>query len=485
MKKIVALLVAAGLIAWPAATWFYGGRAQSNAEQMSAAITQSIPYISVVSSDYNKGFLNSTQTIRLRPAFPGFANEKLPELVIENKIEHGPFPGFSGVGAARITHNVVWPPEVKAQLTKLWGQAEPLAIVTQMGLGGGGSTTFKSPPATGKFDDVNVAFQGLDGVMNFNSGFQKIDYNIALPGASLDDANSKAVLGRIASSGAHTKLAGTEKLYIGKQQMSMAGLDVSTKGQPAANVKQIDYVVETTSPEANFVNATGKLTGASLRFGATDMGTLDYSYSMSKLHAPTVEALTKSIQVEMEKLGKAVASKDATKGTSAAADPNAAMLNALKLHLPELSKHVPKFNIDKMRIGTATHYAQLDAAMFLKPVAAAELDNPMSIIPKIDASMNIELSDSILAMLAGQAGERMAGQTDPAMLAQLPPEARVQAEAQMKDQAKAMVDQQIDAMVQQGYVIRGVGKVSSQIALKEGKLTVNGKQVGQGLLPTK
>jgi uncharacterized protein YdgA (DUF945 family) len=485
MKKIVVLLVAAGLIAWPAATWFYGGRAQANAEKMSAAITQSVPYISVISSEYNKGFLNATQTIRLRPALPGFANDKLPELVIENKIEHGPFPGFSGVGAARITHNVVWPPEVKAQLTKLWGQAEPLAIVTQMGLGGGGSTTFKSPPATGKFENTNVAFQGLDGVMNFTAGFQQIDYNIALPGATLDDGSSKAVLGRIASNGAHAKLAGTEKLYIGKQQMSMAGLDVTTKGQPAANIKQIDYVAETTSPEANFVSATGKLTGAALKLGATDMGALDYSFSMSKLHAPTVEALTKSIQVEMEKLGKAATSADATKGAGAATDPNAAMLNAFKQHLPELSKHVPKFNIEKMRVGTATNYAQLDAAMFLKPVVAAELDDPMSIIPKIDASMNIELSDSMLAMLAGQAGSTMAGQADPAMLAQLPADARAQAEAQMKDQAKAMVDQQLDAMVQQGYVIRGVGKVSAQIALKEGKLTVNGKQVGQGLLPTK
>jgi uncharacterized protein YdgA (DUF945 family) len=484
MKKIVALLFAAGVIAWPAATWFYGQRAQASAEQMSAALTQSVPYVSVVSSEYNKGFLNSTQTIRLRPALPGIADDKLPELVIENKIEHGPFPGFAGVGAARITHNVVWPTEVKAQLAKLWGQNEPLSMVTQMGLGGGGNTTFKSPPATGKFDATNVAFQGLDGVMNFNSGFQKIDYTMTLPGATIDDGASKAVIGRIASNGAHTKLAGTEKLYIGKQQTSMAGLDVASKGQPAVNVKQIDYVVDTTSPEANFVSATGKLTGASMKFGATDMGALDYSYSMSKLHAPTVEALTKSIQVEMEKMGKAAANKDAAKGASAT-DPNAAMMNAFKQHLPELSKHVPKFNIERMRLGTAADYAQLDLAMFLKPILATELDNAMAIIPKIDASMNIELSDSILALLAGQAGARMANQGDAAMLAQLPPEGRTQAEAQMKAQTKAMIDQQLNAMVQQGYVIRGVGKVSAQIALKEGKLTVNGKQVGQGLLPTK
>jgi uncharacterized protein YdgA (DUF945 family) len=87
-------------------------------------------------------------------------------------------------------------------------------------------------------------------------------------------------------------------------------------------------------------------------------------------------------------------------------------------------------------------------------------------------------------MIAGQAGERMlGGQTD--AMASMPAEQRAQMETQMREQTKMMVDEQLNSLVQSGYIVRGVGKVSAQIALKEGKLTVNGKPVGEGLLPTK
>jgi uncharacterized protein YdgA (DUF945 family) len=474
MKKIIALLVAAGVVAaWPAATWFYGKRAQASAEQFANAITQAVPYVSVTSSEYNKGFLNSTQTLRLSPALPLPGDKKLPEIVIENKIEHGPFPGFQGVGAARITHQVVWPPEVKAELAKLWGQQEPLSMVTQMTFAGGGTTTFKSPAATAKIEKANIAFQGLDGVMNFTAGFAKIDYNLAIPGATLEDGENKFVLGKIASSGVHTKLAGTEKIYTGKQTTVFDAMDFVAKGQPAATIKNVNYTAETTAPEPNLLSANGKFTGASLKFADFDMGSLDYTFSMSKLHAPSVEALTNAMQAEMTK---------AVSGDPKAAQAsNAAMINALKQHLPELSKHVPRINIDNMRMGTAKDYAQLNGSMMLKPVSAQEAANPMTIIPKIDASINIELSDSLLQLLAGQASQRMMSGQE-AALEQVPTEQRSQMQLQMQEQAKMMVDEQVGQLVQQGYIIRGVGKVSAQLALKEGKLTVNGKEIGQGLL---
>jgi uncharacterized protein YdgA (DUF945 family) len=476
MKKILALLVAAGVVAaWPAATWFYGNRAQASAEQFAAAITQTVPYVTLKSSEYTKSFSGATQTIRLVPNFPMPGDAKMPELVIENKIEHGPFPGFSGVGAARITHQIVWPPEVKAELAKLWGQQEPLSMVTNMTLAGGGTTTIKSPAATAKIDKANVAFQGLDGVINFAPGFANLDYSITAPGATADDGESKMVVGKIASSGAQTKLAGMEKVYVGKQNASFDSLDFISKGQPAATVKNITYVTETTVPEANLLTVTGKLNGTALKFSNFDMGTLDYTYSLSKLHAPTIEALSKDLQTQMSKPA-------APKAADAILNSiDTAILEAFKKHLPELSKHVPRMNIDSMRIGTAKDYAQLNGSVLLKPVTAQEVQNPMSILPKVDASINVEMSESLLQMLAGQASEKMMSE-QAEMIATMPPAQRAQMELQMREQSKLIVDQQLGGLVQQGYIVRSVGKFSSQIALKEGKLTVNGKPVGQGLL---
>ncbi|MGL4230373.1 MAG: YdgA family protein [Casimicrobium sp.] len=478
MKKLIAALVGALVIGWPAATWFYGGRAQASAEQLATAVTQAIPYVTVSSNDYKKGFLNSTQTLTLRPVFAGVGDKALPELTIKNTIEHGPFPGFKSVGSARIKHEIVWSPEMKAELAKLWGQQEPLTAVTQMSLGGGGTTTFKSPAANGKVDKANIAFQGIDGVMNFTSGFQKIDYSISAPGATVDEGETKFAIGKIAANGAHTKVAGTEKIYIGKQSAGLASLSLAAKGQSPFTMGAIDYVTETSAPETNLLSGTGKFAGKSLKYGDMDLGAIDYSYSMSKLHAPTLELFAKDMQAEINKMTAAATKSTPTQPSRS----DAAMLKVMQKHLPELSRHVPKFNFDNLRIGNDKDYAQLNGMLVLKPLTPVEAGSALTILPKVDASFNVELSDSLLALLANTAGSRMG---DQATLAQMPPEQRAQMQKQMEAQAKMMVDEQLSQLMQQGYIIRGVGKVSAQIALKEGNLTVNGKAVGQGLLPSK
>lgn len=471
MKKLIAGLVVAGVVAWPAATRVYGQRAQASAEQFSAAITQAVPYLSVASSEYSKGFTSSTQTLRLRPSLPALPGKSWPDIVIQNKIEHGPFPGFNSVAAARISHTIVWPPEVKAQLAKLWGEQEPLSMLTTIALGGGGVTSISSPAATGKFDSANVAFQGLNGRMNFTAGFEKLDYVLNIGGGSVEDPQGKLSIGKISSSGSQTKLAGTERVYTGKQTASFDSFDLDTKGQSAASIRGITYNVETSAPEPNLLSGAGKFNGASLKVAGIDLGGFDYDYSLSKLHAPSVEAIAKALQ----NANPTSATPEAAKASSDA------MMAAVQKHLPELSKHVPKFNLDRFRIGTLQDYAQINGSMFLKPVTAEEAKSLMAALPKIDASFNIEVTDSIIRMLVDQTGKRMmAGQAD--ALAQLPPEQRATMQTQMEQQTKMMVDEQIAQLVQQGYVVRAVGKVSSQIALKDGRLTINGREVGQGLL---
>jgi uncharacterized protein YdgA (DUF945 family) len=472
MKKIVAILIGAGIIAVPAATWHFGNQAEANSQGLVTALGRAAPYVTVVGSEYKKGFMSSTQTIRLRAGLPGVESKDTAEIVIENVIQHGPLPGFSGVGAARITHNIIWPEKAKVQLAKVWGDKAPISAVTVMNISGGGSTTVTSPAANGKNEDVTYAFQGLTAIMNFSAGYEKMDYTIASDGATFEDKkNEKLVIGKLSGNGAQTKLAGTESVYIGKQQLSFAGMDATKGGKPAFSLKQVDYSAEMTNPEANFVNAVGKLTGSSLRVEEKDIGDIEYSFNMQKLHAPSLDALNKSIQVEMNKL--------ATSGAGAAAgqsdEAGKAMLNALKLHLPEISKHSPTLSIDKIRVGNAKDYGQMNATVRLMPMLAADFDNPMALLPKVDAAINIELSESAVALMAGNAGSMMGAD---ASSVKMTPEMKVQ----MAAQTKSMVDQQLAGAVQAGYIVRSEGKVTTQITLKQGSVLVNGKPVGGGML---
>ncbi len=471
MKKIIAILVAAGVIGVPAATWHFGNQAEASAQGFANIFSRAAPYITVSGTEYKKGFFSSTQTIRLRGSLPGVTEKTSDEIIIENVIDHGPLPGFSGVGAARITHNIVWPVKLKAELAKVWGDKAPLSAVTRMSIGGGGSTTFSSPAANGKNEELTYAFQGLNGVMNFNSGFEKFDYTIASDGAVFTDKKGdKVTIGKLAGNGDQTKMTGTENIYLGKQLVNFAGMDATKGGKPAFSLKQAAYNTESASTEANFVNVSAKLTGTAFSVEGTDVGDLEYSLSMQKLHAPSLDALNKSMQSELTKLtaqGAGTANK--------AVDPSAAFLNAFKLHLPEISKHSPLINIEKMRVGNAKDYGQLNATVRLMPMLAADFDNPMALLPKVDAAMNIELSESAVALLAGKASGAMG--MDPAMAAQMTP----QQKAQMDAQTKAMVDQQLAGAVQQGYIVRSGGKITAQITLKQGALMVNGKPIGGGM----
>jgi uncharacterized protein YdgA (DUF945 family) len=471
MKKIIAILVAAGVIGVPAATWHFGNKAEASAQGFSNIFSRAAPYVTVAGTDYKKGFFSSTQTIRLRAGLPGVETKAGEEIVIENVIDHGPLPGFSSVGAARITHNVIWPASVKADLAKVWGDKAPLSAVTRMSIGGGGTTTFSSPAASGKLEGTSFAFKGLEGKMNFASGFDKFDYVINSDGANLEGkGGEKITVGKLTGNGDQTKMAGTENIYLGKQTVSFAGMDAAKAGKATFSLKQAAYNAETTSTEANFVNVMGKMTGTALRVEDNDVGDMEYNFSMQKLHAPSMDALNKSIQAEMNKLS--------AKGAGAAGKPDeagSAMLNAFKLHLPEISKHSPVVNIEKMSVGNAKDYGQLNATARLMPMLAADLDNPMALLPKVDATINIELSESAIALLAGKASGAMG--MDPAMMAKMTPEQK----AQMDAQTKSMVNDQLAGAVQQGYIVRNDGKITSQITLKQGNLMVNGKPVGGGM----
>ncbi|TAG04428.1 MAG: DUF945 domain-containing protein [Betaproteobacteria bacterium] len=498
VKKLIALLVAAGVIGFPASTWYFGRQAQAMSTQLTSTVTAAIPYVSVVSNDYQKGFFKSTQTLKLRPALPGFDAKPEHEISVVNVIEHGPLPGFKGVGAARITHSVVLPPEAQKAVAAVYGQQSPINAVTVMNIAGGGTTTLSSPKVSGKTPEGTFAFQGLDGVVKFSSGMQSFNYSVSAPGLEYSDAKQgKLTLGALAMTGAQTKVAGTEQLYVGKQESTVTGVDVINAGKPTLSMKQIRYAVDSSNAEKDFMNGSGKLNAASIKAGELDLGTFDYEFSMQKLHVASLDALSKSIQATVSK-----ASADAANSAGSTAKPggvnpmqsamgmNNDMLAALKQHLPELSKHQPSFTLDKLRIGTDKDLAMASASVRLLPIAATDLDNPMALIPKLDASLNVELSDSFLNLLAGTAASRIGGgaMDNAAVQGQMTPEMQAAFEAQKAQQAaqtKQMVDAQLQGAVAEGYIIRGVGKVSAQLTLKAGQLLVNGRPMGPNMAQPK
>jgi uncharacterized protein YdgA (DUF945 family) len=474
-KKIGYPLLGA-VVAFPLSTLYLGERAKAQSADFGADIVAAVPYLSVTGSEYKRGFFTSTQTTKLKL---DIVKDEPGELVVENVIQHGPLPGFSSIGAARITHNIIWPPAAAQEIAKVWGDRAPVSAVTTMNLLGGGTTRVRSPEFKSNIGGTPVNFQGAEATVNFTSGYEKLDYTLSAPGLSVQaGAKDGFEFEKITASGSAAKLAGTKRTYVGTQNANIASLQATGASAPLFAMKQIVYTSETSSPEPNFVSGSGKFVGNDFRVGKNDLGKMEYAFSMEKLHAPSLEALLKSFESAMK--------ADATKTKTNAGSPaetaeklseqsNVALLNALKQHAPELSKHQPIFKLDKFRMGTDKDFLLITGSAKVLPLTAAQIEEPAQMLSKVDGGLNMEVSDGFLEMIANGVAGAMSGQ----QAGQGGPGNQLAGQAQIEaSQAKQMVAAQIEGAAQAGYVVKAPGKVTTQISLKGGQVLVNGKPIG-------
>jgi uncharacterized protein YdgA (DUF945 family) len=474
-KKVlgIAAIAATPLLAWGGGTWFYGQRAQSEHDQISKQFAAAAPYLAMTSNTYDAGFLKSTQTVKFKVQFPMLEEYTAGEFTLQNVIEHGPFPGFSGVGAARITHNVIYPPGADKFIKDLWGDKAPLTAVTQMGLGGGGTMTLSSPAFSKKMkdegDDVTVTFKGLDGKVDFTSGYKSLDYTFG--GAGLDlvgEDKSNIKFGALSFNGKQTKLDGSETIYLGTQKFSIAGVEAIGDGKPVFTLQKVDYNVDMKSAEKDFIDMSAQLLASGLKAVDTDFGNVEYSLSAKRMHVPSLEKLSNAMKEQ------AIAAQAATVPAAKAADASKAIndqfLKAAKDTIPEFTKHNPSVVIDRIRVGTDKAFAQITGKLNSLPLVAQELDNPKAIVAKLTAIANVEISDEFLATVKSLIWRQM--QADPSFK-DMPPDLK----KEMEKQANEGVDQQLAQVVQQGYLKREAGKHTLQFTLDKSKAQLNGKPI--------
>ncbi|MGL5003265.1 MAG: YdgA family protein, partial [Casimicrobium sp.] len=395
------------------------------------------------------------------------------EFTLVNVIEHGPFPGFSGVGAARITHTMTYPPEAQKFIKDLWGDKAPFTSVTHMGLGGGGTSTFSSPAFNTSFKedgkDVAVTFKGLDGKVDFTRGYKSLDYNFTGAGVDLIGADKNTIkFGALSFIGKQNKLDGSETIYLGSQKFSVAGVEAVTEGKPFFTLQKVDYNVDMKSPEKNFIDMSAQVIAGGLKAVDSDFGNVEYALSAKRVHVPSLEKFTNAMKAQAVAVQAAVAPNAKPRDNFEAT--NEQFVKAAKETIPEFTKHNPSVVIDRIRVGTDKAFAQITGQVNSQPLVAQDLDNPKAVIAKLTAVANLEITDDFLATVKSMIWRQM--QADPSFK-DMPAEMKKDMEKQTSDG----VDQQLAQVVQQGYLKREAGKHTMQFTLDKSKATLNGKPV--------
>ncbi len=108
-------------------------------------------------------------------------------------------------------------------------------------------------------------------------------------------------------------------------------------------------------------------------------------------------------------------------------------------------------------------------------VTAADMQNPMGLIVKIQADGNAKVPEVLIA-------NYMAGSQLGAMKAQ-GHEATPEEQEQIRAQARAAIEPKIAELALQGYLARENGILSAKASFKGGQLLVNDKPFGPGGAP--
>ncbi|MFZ6872449.1 YdgA family protein [Undibacterium sp. Di27W] len=474
--KLIAVVVALAA-SYPAASWYTGKRVEAKLTESNDQ-AKSSPYVKVVKQDYKRGVFSSVQdtTLELTLAnFPGAKKSDLPlpeaaetpeapadgsapvdpaaatanveakepkplQIHFINYIQHGPLPGFAGFGAASIKTELVLDAESKAELAKVFGNASPLEISSRLSYGGGGRVTVSSPAFNTVLekDQEKVAWQGLKMEVGFGKDYKDVNINLNAPGLTIDTPDGKAFkFAGISVKGDVSAAYPATNLYLGKTESTIASISFAdpAEAKKSFTLEQLKLTTDANLKDDLF-DMLAKFGIGKVVIDQQTYSDFHYDYGVRRLHAPSL-------------------AKISTAYSKTGGDPE--KMAALKTVWDEVAPLVlqkePELFLDRLSVMTPDGEAKLSGTAKVVGATAADFNNPMLMLSKIQSSLDVTLTEGLVAKLGG------ASQKDP----------------DIQKAAMDAMNQQVSAFVERGYINKNGKLLSSKIEWKQGNLTVNGK----------
>ncbi len=436
-----------------------GGAAVSGfkTKQALQAAPQAWPMVKVLEQHYDQGLFASTQTVTLQfgcAAAPGKDGAALPAVTLRQRIQHGPLPGFAGVGAAVIDTELVLPEGARKALVPLLGEQSPLTAHTTVGFDGATHSVVAMPAFQFKGPKgEQIAFQGLQAEIRQSGSATR--YEMTMPGLSLAGRDERAgVELKLAGFKARGETSGTGSLYVrpGKGEAEIAAFEFAasnsaTPAMPAVRLalNQLKFASDS-ALDKDLLAGSGRMT-AQGSIGSVKLDKIELLASFKRFHAPTYEKL----------MQRFVDSAD-TCDPRAAANP-LLLLSQLQQDLAGLLPFGPEYSLDKLALDIDGKHGELSYSVGVDGVTPAELQAPLPALLMSKAKFKGQ------AKLPALWIERAAASFGAAQQ-----DAAAQAEMTQLMLTKAAGD---------GYIVRDGEMLSTQVSFEGGVLSVNGKPLGR------
>ena len=473
----VALVVVAagggvGFAAWS------GGKVAGELQAQTSALLAPFPGIKVVENSVTKGLFSSVHTVTLdvgcapvseaalQPAVDTGPAAKPIQITWRDHVSHGPVPGGKGLGLATIDTEFVLPPELAAQLARLYGDQPIVKVHTALGFGGTYVSDLTSPPfkyaEAGKGD---IDWRGVKATVrgSLSGGVAAGgSYTFEAPGLSVnfasEQANGTLRVGRIALQGEVSPQPDASLLL--SPGRGTGGIDSITFALAPAGGKVVDVSFENLvlSSEAK-VDAQGLWSAVSKlgmkgRVDDFAIEQVDMQVSLNRLHGPTYQQLiSRAMQSSFgcHKPGDEAAMREA-----------AAMAADLQKGFATLLMHNPEYGLDRLAVRLGGKTAELSYRLGMKGVTEADAALPLPALVgtkgygnatfKVDNGWLEQVVKKVVATKAAAEG--------------VPADETVA-------QTMMMINATLDDLVAKGYVAREGEAVVSKASFEGGMLKVN------------
>jgi uncharacterized protein YdgA (DUF945 family) len=485
----VALVAVAGGGVVGFAAWS-GGKVAGELQAQTAALAAPFPGIKVVENSVSKGLFSSVHTVTLdigctpaaeapalQPAVDGAPAGKPLQITWRDHVRHGPLPGGKGLGLATIDTEIVLPPEVAAQLARLFGDKPVVQVHTALGFGGTYVSELTSPPfkyaEAGKGD---IHWQGATATVrgSLTGGLGAGgSYSFEAPGLSVnfasEQANGTLRVGRIALQGEVSPQPDASLLL--SPGRGTGGIDSITFALAPAGGKVVDVRFEKL-----VFDSEAKVDGQGLWSAVSKMGMtgrvddfaieqIDMQVSLNRLHGATYQQLINRAMQSSFGCHKP--------GDEAAMREAAALAADMQKGFTTLLMHNPEYGLDRLAVRLGGKTAELSYRLGTKGVTEADAALPLPALlgTKGYGAATFKVEDGWIEQVVTKVvATKAAAEGVPA--------------DETVAQTMAMINATLDDLVAKGYVAREGKAVVSKAAFEGGLLKVNDQplQVPMGMI---
>ncbi len=462
-----ALLGLAGvtLIAAPFAMSFY---LEQEYRQQIARWSQQAGQANLQVESFERGWFASTAVTAVDLPTPNAENAAdMTRVRFIHDIKHGPLAYDDALGVkpafASVVTTLDLPAELHAPARHFFADQAPLSSNAVIGLLGDAVIDIYSPPFNKASLDgaFNVAWQGLSGRYEIETGGSALHFTGTLPALEVSDSAHQFSLQGLSAQGQYRQA--DNGLWLGDSVFNLLKIvfrDDSDPARPQHVTLERVSLNGTQVLEGELLRLAGGAKLDSLTTNEVKMGPGQYQAELRNLHAETFTQL----QREMETLQK-------QGGPPEQIQQQVGLLFVGVL--PEILKRSPALEVQPLQLSTAQ--GEVDGRLLVTFDGSGEAISPQN-LPQLMQRLEIEADISVPAPLARELlvnnrYRELSGDESPQSLAL--------SDVEMRDQARRWADQQFAKLQAQNILEKRAGHYRSSLRMRNGSIQLNGRPADQ------